>query len=333
MLIRFHRNTDEDSVNKLKKSVEQTGGSAFYLSHAGDMLMVVNGCNPEFFSNISSIESVLNIDTPYQLANRALHPEGSVVNVGNATFQEGKFTVIAGPCSVESFAQFKSIGESVKPQGAKMLRGGAYKPRTSPYSFQGLGEDGLKIMSDVAKSLDLPLVSELIDPRDADVLYKYADMIQIGTRNALNFPLLRLVGEMGKPVLLKRGQSSTVKELLTASEYILSCGNFDLILCERGIRTFEDSTRNTLDISAVPVLKKFTHLPIIIDPSHAAGRAEYVTPLALAAVAAGADGIITEVHCKPQEALSDKEQALSFEQFETLMNGVRAVAKAVGKEM
>jgi len=249
--------------------------------------------------------------------------ERTVVKVGRVTVGAGKAVVIAGPCSVESREQVMEVAEAVKEAGAHMLRGGAFKPRTSPYSFQGLGEEGLKYLREAGDAFGLPVVTEVLDPRHVSLVAEYADVLQIGARNMQNFPLLREVGKAGKPVLLKRGFGSTVEELLNAAEYILLEGNDQVMLCERGIRTFERATRFTLDIAAVPVLKELTHLPIIVDPSHAAGKRSLVPPLAKAALAAGADGIMVEVHPKPEEALSDGPQSLTPSEFAALMRELR----------
>jgi len=244
-----------------------------------------------------------------------------------------KIQVIAGPCAVENKTVLMAIAAKVKEAGATFIRGGAFKPRTSPYSFQGLGEEGLKYLADARKKTGLPVVTEIMDPRDMEILSKYADIIQIGTRNMQNFRLLLEVGISSKPVLLKRGLSATIKEWLMAAEYIMSRGNQNVILCERGIRTFETATRNTLDLSAVPVLKKLTHLPIFVDPSHGVGRWDLVAPMAKAAVAAGVDGLIIEVHTNPEEALSDGEQSLRPQDFNKLMKELKPIAAAVGREI
>ena len=280
------------------------------------------------------VEKVLTILKPYKLVSRDFKREDSVVEVGKGVRIGGKKIVImAGPCSVESKSLLLKIARHVAGAGALMLRGGAFKPRTSPYSFQGLGEDGLKFLKEAKKITGLPIVTELMDPRDMPLIEKYADVIQIGARNMQNFTLLKEVGQSKKPVLLKRGMSSTIKDLLMSAEYILSEGNFNVILCERGIRTFEDHTRFTLDISAVPVIKNLSHLPVIVDPSHATGRWGLVTPCSNAAIAAGADGLIVEVHPDPENAFSDGAQSLLPEKFTAMMSGLKAVAEAVGREV
>jgi 3-deoxy-7-phosphoheptulonate synthase len=277
------------------------------------------------------VEDVMRILKPYRMASRDFQASDSKINVKGIVIGGKKIQVIAGPCAVENRTILMSIGEKVKGAGAAFIRGGAFKPRTSPYSFQGLGEEGLKYLAYVRKKTGLPVVTELMDPRDMEVIAKYADIIQIGARNMQNFRLLLEVGSAKKPVLLKRGLSSTIKEWLMAAEYIMSRGNHNVILCERGIRTFETATRNTLDLSAVPVLKKLTHLPVVVDPSHGVGKWDLVAPMAKAAVAAGADGLIIEVHTNPEEALSDGEQSLRPDDFRTLMKELKPIAAAVGR--
>lgn len=280
------------------------------------------------------VEKVLSILKPYKLASRDFRKEGTVVNLGGGVKVGGKaITVMAGPCSVENEKLLIDIAKKVKSAGADILRGGAYKPRTSPYAFQGLGEKGLKMLDRARKETGLKIVSELMDVRDTDLFIKYVDIIQIGARNMQNFNLLREVGKTKKAVLLKRGMANTVKELLMSAEYILSEGNFNVILCERGIRTFEDSTRFTFDVNAIPLVKALSHLPIIADPSHGTGKWGLVGACSRAAIAAGADGIIVEVHPNPEEALSDGEQSLYPENFAKLMDELDAVAVAVGREI
>ena len=280
------------------------------------------------------VEKVLSIIKPYKLASRDFKKENSVVDVGSGVKVGGKrIVVMAGPCSVENKSLLIGIAKEVKKAGAMVLRGGAFKPRTSPYAFQGLGLKGLKLLEEARRETGLLVVTELMDVRDLELVSKYADIIQIGARNMQNFNLLREVGKTRKPVLLKRGMANTIKELLMSAEYLLSEGNFNVILCERGIRTFEDATRFTLDISAVPAVKSLSHLPIIVDPSHAAGKWGLVSPCAKAALAAGADGLIVEVHPNPEEALSDGEQSLYPANFAAMMDGLRKVARAVGREL
>ncbi len=282
---------------------------------------------------LPGVDKIVPISKPYKLASREVKQETSVVDVEGVKFGSEDFIIIAGPCSVEREDQIISAAIRVKEAGARMLRGGAFKPRTSPYSFKGLGEDGLKLLAKAREATGLPIVTEVVDPKDVEVVDKYADMFQVGARNIQNFALLTLLGQTQKPVLLKRGPATTIDEFLMAAEYILSEGNRGLVLCERGIRTFETATRNTLDISCVPVVKAKSHLPIIIDPSHAAGQSRYVPALCKAAVAVGADGLIVEVHPDPEKALCDGAQSLNPSQFTILMKELKGIAMAVGKRI
>ena len=283
---------------------------------------------------LRGVERVVPILSPYKLAGKQLQHEPTTVAVTDSlVFGGNSFGVIAGPCSVESEEQIVAVARAVASAGANGLRGGAFKPRSSTYSFQGLGEEGLKLLAIAKKETGLPVVTELVDYHDLDLVLKYADVIQIGARNMQNFPLLRAVGGARKPVLLKRGMSATVEELLLSAEYILAEGNEDVILCERGVRTFETATRNTLDLNAIPALRERTHLPIIVDPSHGTGVWKYVTPMAKAGLACGADGVIIEVHPAPAQALSDGAQSLKPETFQNLMNEMYPLAKALGKKL
>lgn len=280
------------------------------------------------------VEKVMPVLAPYKLVSREFRAEDSVIDVGKGVKIGGKkIVVMAGPCAVENIETLQEIAGEVKKAGAGVLRGGAFKPRTSPYSFQGLGEEGLKYLKQIGNELGLVTVSEVMDPRDVELVCRYADILQIGARNMQNFNLLKEVGLTKKPVVLKRGMSSTVKELLMSAEYILAGGNFNVILCERGIRTFEDSTRNTLDISAVPVAKQLSHLPLIVDPSHAAGKWGLVPALCKAAVAAGCDGLLIEVHSHPEEAMSDGVQSLIPSNFAAMMDELKVLTKAIGREI
>ncbi|MBI2879938.1 MAG: 3-deoxy-7-phosphoheptulonate synthase [Candidatus Tectomicrobia bacterium] len=280
---------------------------------------------------MAGVESVVPILKPYKLASSQVHPERSVVQVDGAAVGGEKIAVIAGPCSVESRGQIIEIARLIKDAGATMLRGGAFKPRTSPYSFQGLGEEGLQYLAEAREETGLPVVTEVMNPEDVDLVERYADVFQIGARNIQNFPLLRRVGQAKKPVFLKRGMMTTLEEFLMSAEYILSEGNPNVILCERGIRTFETATRNTLDISAVPVLQSETHLPIVVDPSHASGNWRLVNALSRAAIAAGADGLMIEVHTNPAEALSDGAQSLKPQKFAQLMKDLIPFVAAAGR--
>ncbi len=282
---------------------------------------------------MEGVEEVMRILKPFKLASRDFRKTPTVISVRGKRIGGKKIAVIAGPCSVENRDMLLDIAKKVSRAGASFIRGGAFKPRTSPYSFQGLGEEGLRYLAEAREKTGLPVVTELMDPRDMDLIEKYADIIQIGARNMQNFRLLLDVGMSKKPVLLKRGLSATIKDWLMAAEYIMSKGNQRVILCERGIRTFETATRNTLDLSAIPTLRELTHLPIVIDPSHAVGKWSLVASMAKAAVAAGADGLMIEVHNRPDEAFSDGEQSLKPEVFKKLMAELKPVAKAVGREI
>jgi 3-deoxy-7-phosphoheptulonate synthase len=280
------------------------------------------------------VEKVMPVLAPYKLVSREFKPKSSVIDVGGTVKIGGnKIAVIAGPCAIEDLDTLYEVAGEIKKSGATILRGGAFKPRSSPYAFQGLGEEGLKYLAEVGRELGLVTISEVMDTRDVALVAKYVDILQIGARNMQNFNLLKEVGSTQKPVVLKRGLSSTIKELLMSAEYILAGGNFNVILCERGIRTFEDSTRNTLDVSAVPSVKLLSHLPIIVDPSHAAGKWGLVPSLSKAAIAAGSDGLIIEVHTHPEDALSDGAQSLLPANFANLMLELSVLAKAIGREI
>ncbi len=280
------------------------------------------------------VERVIPVLAPYRLVSREFKKENSIVKINERVrFGGSQIHVMAGPCSVESAEGIRSIAQKVKASGATLLRGGAFKPRTSPYDFQGLGEEGLKYLADAGKETGLATVTEVMDPRDVALICRYADILQIGARNMQNFSLLKEVGKVNKPIMLKRGISATVKEWLMSAEYILANGNFNVLLCERGIRTFETATRNTLDINAIPLVKKLSHLPVIVDPSHATGVWDLVGPAAKAGVAAGCDGLIIEVHENPEEAFSDGQQSLIPDKFDELMKDLKKIASAVGREI
>lgn len=288
----------------------------------------------ESLETMPGVEQVIPILKPYKLAGKELKKQRTIVKVGkNVEFGGKEIVVMAGPCSVESEEQILSTAKVVKKAGAQMIRGGAFKPRTSPYSFQGLEEEGLRLLSLAREVTGLPFVTEVLNEKEVDLVAKYADMLQIGARNVQNFGLLKAVGRQSKPVLLKRGMATTVKELLMAAEYILSQGNPNVVLCERGIRTFENSTRFTLDLNAVPVVKRDSHLPIVVDPSHGTGYIELVAPMAKAGIACGADGLIIEIHPNPHLAFSDGPQSLTFPVFEKLMKELKPLAKAVGRSI
>jgi 3-deoxy-7-phosphoheptulonate synthase len=279
------------------------------------------------------VHEVLRITEPYKLASRTFKPDDTVINVGDVRIGGDEVIVMAGPCSAESEEQVNATAAAVKRAGAKVLRGGAFKPRSSPYSFQGLGEEGLKLLRAAANAHDLKLITEVMDISQIELIDRYADIFQVGARNMQNFTLLRELGRTRKPVMLKRGISATIEEWLLSSEYVLSGGNGNVMLCERGIRTFETYTRNTLDVSAIPIVKQLSHLPIIVDPSHGTGRRDKVAPMARAAAAAGADGLIIEVHCDPDHAMSDGAQSMFPAQFERLMAELRIIAPAIGRSI
>jgi 3-deoxy-7-phosphoheptulonate synthase len=299
------------------------------ISLLGDM----HGIYPTALSGLRGVESIVSLEQPFQFASRDYRPENTVVKVDGCAIGGDQIVVMAGPCAVENRKQLMDIACIVKEAGANLLRGGAFKPRTSPYSFQGLGEEGLQILAEARQETGLLIITEVISPEHVPMVSQYTDVLQIGARNMHNYQLLHMVGESKKPVLLKRGMMSTIQELLMSAEYILSHGNQNVILCERGIRTFEPYTRNTLDIAAVPLLKQLTHLPIIVDPSHATGRSDLVIPVSKAAIAAGSDGLLVEVHTDPDNALSDGYQSLSPAQFISLMGDLEQIALAVGRRI
>jgi 3-deoxy-7-phosphoheptulonate synthase len=289
--------------------------------------------DPKLIELLDGVHEVVRISEPYKLASKTFKPDPTVVNIGDVRIGGDEVIVMAGPCSAESEQQVRAAAAAVRRAGAKIFRGGAFKPRSSPYSFQGLGEEGLQMLREASNAENLKLVSEVMDISQIELIGKYCDIYQVGARNMQNFTLLRELGHVRKPVLLKRGISATIEEWLLSAEYVLSGGNTDVILCERGIRTFETATRNTFDISAIPVIKKLSHLPIIADPSHGAGRRDMVAPMARAAVAAGADGLIIEVHCDPDHALSDGAQSMFPAQFDRLMAELRIIAPAIGRSI
>ena len=328
MIVILKKDYNEDQLGNLKDWLKSMGLDIHLSAGANHTVLGLVGdttvVDADLIRALSIVEDVKLVQEPYKKANRKFHPEDSVIDVGNVKMGGGNVQVIAGPCSIESEEQLCGIAQSVKESGATVLRGGAFKPRTSPYAFQGLRAKGMEILLTAKKLTGLPIVTEVMDVSQLD-LFADVDLIQVGARNMQNFELLKELGRMKKPILLKRGLSSTIQELLMSAEYIMSEGNEDVILCERGIRTFETATRNTLDLSAVPLLKEHTHLPIVIDPSHATGYARLVPPMALAAIAAGADGLMVEVHNEPSRALSDGVQSLTPADFDTLMAQVNAI--------
>ena len=327
----------EEQIDIVRKKIKEMGFSPHQNKGVNRTIIGVVGdtrkADPRDFEVEEGVREVLRVTEPYKLASRSFHPDDSIIEIGDVTIGGEEVIIMAGPCSVENEDQIHTIAHDVKKMGAKILRGGAFKPRTSPYSFQGLGEKGLQFMREAADEENLLTVSEVMEIGAIDLVSKYVDILQIGARNMQNFPLLKAIGKTQKPVLLKRGIAATIEELLMAAEYIISSGNPNVILCERGIRTFETYTRNTMDISAIPVVKKLSHLPIIADPSHGTGRRDKVIPMARAAVAAGADGLIIEVHPNPEKALSDGAQSLLPQQFESLMEELRVIAWAIGRKI
>jgi 3-deoxy-7-phosphoheptulonate synthase len=335
MIVVMKHNATAEEIAEVIQHVESLGFSA-HLSRGEERTIIgVIGderpIEPEHFELFAGVERAVRILHPFKLASRDFHPEDSVVKINGVSIGGRQVIVMAGPCSVESREQLKEAAAAVKAAGAHVFRGGAFKPRTSPYAFQGLGLKGLELLREVHDEFNLPIVTEVMSPQDVTLVAQYADVLQVGARNMQNFALLSAVGEIQKPVLLKRGMMSTIEELLMAAEYILSHGNQRVMICERGIRTFEPSTRNTFDINAIPLLKTLTHLPVIADPSHGTGKWELVTPVARAAVAAGADGLIVEVHPNPAHALSDGAQSLKPDKFAKLMAEVRCIAEVVGR--
>lgn len=328
--------TPKEGVAQLCEIIESKGVSTSVIEGANQTIIGLVGdttrIDPYLLESNSMVEAVRRVSEPFKKANRKFHPDDTVIEVGGVKIGgKGNFDVMAGPCSVESEEQCMIIAEQVKKHGAAIFRGGAFKPRTSPYSFQGLGKEGLDILSKVKREFDMPIITEIMDARDLD-LFDDVDILQVGARNMQNFSLLKELGRYGKPVLLKRGMSATIDELLMSAEYIMSEGNDQVMLCERGIRTFETRTRNTFDVSAIPVLRELTHLPIIADPSHATGYTRFVTPVACAATAAQADGLEVEVHHDPAHAASDGAQALLPAQFEDMMRRVGIIRSAVTAE-
>ncbi len=325
----------DDDVAAVVSRVEQAGGDAFVSRGVTRTIVGLVGDLDQFVAlnlrAMPGVADVVRVSSPYKLVSRDHHPQMSTVYVGGVPIGPETFTLIAGPCAVESPEQTLHAAQMAKSAGATLLRGGAYKPRTSPYAFQGLGEAGLRILADVRAETGLPVVTEIVDAHDVDLVASYADMLQVGTRNMANFALLQAVGSAGRPVMLKRGMSATIEEWLMAAEYIARRGNLDIVLCERGIRTFEQATRNTLDISAVPVAHAASHLPVIVDPSHSGGRRDLVLPLSRAAIAAGADGIIVDVHPTPETAMCDGPQALVDQDLRDLAHAVAQLPPLLGR--
>ena len=337
MVIVFKQGVPEAEKDKIRKQLinknmqvnEIVGANLTIFGVIGD----TSAIDPRQILVSDWVEKVMRVQEPFKRANRMFHPDDSIIDVAGVKVGGGNFTVIAGPCSIETQEQMDTVAAAVKQSGAAMLRGGAFKPRTSPYSFQGLGDKGLDMLREAGRKQHLPIVTEIMSADKIEEFLDKVDLIQVGARNMQNFALLKELGKTKKPILLKRGMSATIEEWLMAAEYIMSEGNENVILCERGIRTFETYTRNTLDLSAIPAVKKLSHLPVLVDPSHAAGKWWMVEPLALAAMAVGADGLEIEVHNDPENALCDGAQSLKPERFDVLMNKVREQAKLFGRKM
>lgn len=337
MIIVLKPNSTNEQVARVEQLVKMRGLDTHIVVGTGQTII---GCigdtsriDPRLFEVNPYVDKVMHVQEPYKLANRAFHPDNSIVDVSGVKIGDGHLGLIAGPCSVESIDQVMEIAKSVKAAGANLLRGGAFKPRTSPYSFQGLGLEGLDILCQVKEEVGLPIVTELMCPEYLDIFNEKVDLIQIGARNMQNFDLLKQLGQVDRPILLKRGLNATYDEWIMSAEYIMASGNENVILCERGIRTFESYTRNTLDLQSIPVLHKLTHLPVIVDPSHAGGKWWLVDSMSKASIAAGADGLMVEVHNNPECALCDGAQSLKPEKYEHLIQDVTQIAKVVGKQV
>lgn len=337
MIIVLKPRTSEENISRVEHMIKRHGLDTHTVRGAE---MTIIGCigdttsvDSRLFEVDASVDRVMHVQEPYKLANRAFHPEDSIIDVSGVKVGGGHLALIAGPCSVESYEQVLEIAQAAKASGANLLRGGAFKPRTSPYSFQGLGLEGLDILCAVKKETGLPIVTELMSTDHLDIFNEKVDLIQIGARNMQNFDLLKQLGKLDRPILLKRGLNATYEEWIMSAEYIMAAGNENVILCERGIRTFETYTRNTLDLQSIPVLNKKTHLPVIIDPSHAGGKWWLVEPMAKAAIAAGADGLMVEVHNNPECALCDGAQSLKPEKYNELLKQIRQIAEVVGKNL
>lgn len=337
MIIVLKQRATHDDLTRVEQMIKKRGLDT-HIVEGSEMTII--GCigdttqiDSKLFEVDSAVDKVMHVQEPYKLANRAFHPEESIVDVSGVKVGGGSLALIAGPCSVESYEQVLEIANAAKASGANLLRGGAFKPRTSPYSFQGMGTDGLDILCKVREMTGLPIVTELMSPEHLDLFNEKVDLIQIGARNMQNFDLLKQLGRLNRPILLKRGLNATYEEWIMAAEYIMASGNENVILCERGIRTFESYTRNTLDLQSIPVLRKLTHLPVIVDPSHAGGKWWLVEPMAKASVAAGADGLMIEVHNNPECALCDGAQSLKPQKYDVLLKEIKQIAEVVGKNI
>jgi 3-deoxy-7-phosphoheptulonate synthase len=337
MLVVMEAGARPEQVEAVVRHIEKLGLKAHPIPGAHRTAIGITGApgvaDPQIVETFPGVHEVIRVSHPYKLVSREAKPDDTIVNVGGVDVGGKGIAVVAGPCAVESLEQTRIIAEGIKRGGGQLLRGGAYKPRTSPYSFQGLGEEGLEILARVREEFDLPVVTEAIDETSLKLVDAYADCIQIGARNMQNFSLLKAAGRASKPVLLKRGMAATLEELLLSAEYIMAEGNYNVMLCERGVRTFADHTRNTLDLSVIPAIKRISHLPILADPSHGTGKRNKVAPMSRAAIAAGADGLIIEVHHKPEEALSDGPQSITPDVFAEIVRQVDAIAQVVGRSL
>ena len=336
MIIVMRSQADQEQIDGVVKRLDEYGLGAHISGGAERTVIGVIGVGfppelPGLMELLPGVDNVTRITKPFKLASREFRPTDTVVQVGDVRIGAEELVVMAGPCSVESRDQLLETAHAVKAAGARVLRGGAYKPRTSPYSFQGLGPDGLMLLAEAREQTGLPIITEVLEPSDVPIVAEHADILQIGARNMQNFPLLKEAGKSDKPVMLKRGLAGTIEEWLHAAEYVMSSGNFRVILCERGIRTFETAVRNTLDLSAVPVVQRLSHLPIVTDPSHGTGKWYLVKPMGLASMAVGAHGLLVEVHPSPDHALSDGPQSLNFENFAEMMDSLRAMSPSLGR--
>jgi 3-deoxy-7-phosphoheptulonate synthase len=336
LIIVLEKGIRDELVEEIIQQVEDYGFSIHRSTGEDQIVLGAIGIQPDFdirkIKILEGVSAVYRVTEPFKLASRGHKKENTIINIGNINLGSNEIVTIAGPCAVENEKQIMTIAKAVKDAGAKILRGGAFKPRTSPYSFQGMGEEGLKLLRKAGDEFGLAVITEIMHPDRIDLIYKYTDIFQLGSRNMQNFPLLRELGKVDKPVMIKRGMSATIDEWLMAAEYILASGNENVMVCERGIRTFETSTRNTFDLSAIPVIHQRSHLPVLADPSHATGIRDKVIPMARAAVAAGADGLMIEVHHDPSSAMSDGPQALLPEQFKELMIQVKEIAEIIGRK-
>ena len=333
MLIVMKSDATDSQIESVLRVIEALGFKGHPMPGATRTAIGITGnqgaVDPSHFENLAGVAEAIRVSKPYKLISLDLRPEKTIVRVGDATIGGDELAIIAGPCAIESRTQAFAIAEAVRRSGARFFRGGAYKPRTSPYAFQGLGEEGLRILADIRDAYGLKIVTEALDEAGVDLVERYGDVIQIGARNMQNFSLLRRAGKARIPVLLKRGLSATLDEWLLAAEYIMAEGNYQIVLCERGIRTFAQHTRNTLDLAAIPAVRRISHLPVLVDPSHGTGKNFMVTPLARAGVAVGADGVIVEVHDQPEHALSDGAQALTLEQYQEMVDEVRSIHEVI----